>query len=148
MKKGCSQKEILDDSAPMVLIPAGEFMMGSDSSRHIDEKLVRKVYIDAFYIDKYEVTNEQYKQFIDAGGYNNSFYWTTEGLEGLKMSKIISKKLHYWDDATYGYIAPNGREKDYLLKRSGRKLLVEQMRGHIPGVKKELIRRNVTITII
>lgn len=48
----------------MVLIPAGEFQMGSSESD--DEKPVHPVYIDAFYMDKYEVTNAQYKIFIQA----------------------------------------------------------------------------------
>ena len=42
------------DGAEMVFIPAGEFQMGSN-----DEKPVHIVYLDAFYIDKYEVTNAQ-----------------------------------------------------------------------------------------
>ena len=48
----------------MVLIPAGEFQMGSVASEN--EEPVHTVYIDAFYIDKYEVTNAQYKQFVNA----------------------------------------------------------------------------------
>ena len=53
--------------ANMVLIPAGEFQMGSsDSDAYEEEKPVHTVYIDAFYMDKYEVTNAQYKAFIDA----------------------------------------------------------------------------------
>lgn len=51
-------------SSDMVLIPAGEFQMGSNDNT--DEKPVHTVYINAFYIDKYEVTNAQYKAFIDA----------------------------------------------------------------------------------
>ena len=51
----------------MVLIPAGEFQMGSnDSDAEDDEKSIHTVYLDAFYIDKYEVTNAQYKKFVDA----------------------------------------------------------------------------------
>ena len=53
------------DGAEMVLIPAGEFQMGSNDGDD-DEKPVRTVYVDAFYMDKYEVTNAQYKQFVDA----------------------------------------------------------------------------------
>ena len=49
----------------MVLIPAGEFQMGS-SDGDVDEKPVHTVYVDAFYMDKYEVTNVQYKAFVDA----------------------------------------------------------------------------------
>ena len=51
----------------MARIPAGEFQMGSnDSNRKAYEKPVHTVYIDAFYIDKYPVTNAQYKKFVDA----------------------------------------------------------------------------------
>ena len=54
-------------SKNMVLIPAGEFQMGNDDSDAWDyEKPVHTVYVDAFYIDKYEVTNAQYKAFVDA----------------------------------------------------------------------------------
>jgi len=49
----------------MVLIPAGEFVMGTND-RLPDEGPEHKVTLPAFYIDKYEVTNLQYKQFIDA----------------------------------------------------------------------------------
>ena len=41
-----------------VLIPAGDFLMGgSDSDAESDEQPVHTVYVDAFYIEKYEVTN-------------------------------------------------------------------------------------------
>ena len=49
----------------MALIPAGEFEMVS-STGDSGEKLVYTVYIDAFYMDKCEVTNAQYKMFVDA----------------------------------------------------------------------------------
>ena len=53
--------------ADMVLIPAGEFRMGSnDNDAEDDEKPMHTVYVNAFYIDKYEVTNAQYKAFVDA----------------------------------------------------------------------------------
>ena len=47
----------------MVLIPAGEFQMGSNSG---NERPVHTVYVDAFYMDTHEVTNAEYKKFIDA----------------------------------------------------------------------------------
>lgn len=49
----------------MVLIPAGEFQMGSnDPEAQNDEQPVHAVYIDAFFMDKYEVTNLEYQEFI------------------------------------------------------------------------------------
>jgi len=63
----------------MVYIPAGEFIMGSDAvdtdamglrfgstPYYLNEKPKRTVTLKAYYIDRYEVTNQQYKEFIDA----------------------------------------------------------------------------------
>ena len=51
----------------MVLIPAGTFQMGSnDEEARDDEQPVHTVHLDAFYMDKYEVTNAQFKAFLDA----------------------------------------------------------------------------------
>jgi len=49
----------------MRLVPSGEFLMGSENGRE-DERPVHKVYLDSFYIDKYEVTNALYKACVDA----------------------------------------------------------------------------------
>jgi len=51
----------------MVLVPAGEFIMGSNDGCE-DERPARKVYLNAFYIDKYEVTNAEYVEFLNAMG--------------------------------------------------------------------------------
>jgi len=45
---------------PMVLIPAGEFTMGNDDTGDAISRPAHQVYVEAFYIDKYEVTNEMY----------------------------------------------------------------------------------------
>lgn len=58
------------DGAEMILIPAGEFIMGSpEGEGNDDEHPQHTVFLDAFYIDKYEVTNAQYKQFMLATGH-------------------------------------------------------------------------------
>ena len=56
-----------NDGAEMVLIPAGDFDMGHDGN--VTTKPVHTVYVDAFYIDKYEVTVGQYNQFVRATGH-------------------------------------------------------------------------------
>lgn len=53
------------DGAPMVLIPAGEFWMGSpDGEGDKDEHPRHRVALSAFYLDKYEVTNRRFEQFV------------------------------------------------------------------------------------
>src|SRR5690349_2058119 len=50
----------------MVWVPGGEFWMGSDSGQDGDEKPVHKVYVDGFWMDRTEVTNAQFAQFVEA----------------------------------------------------------------------------------
>ena len=68
------------DGKTMRLVPAGEFIMGTNrtdpENTHLkigtvkplykDQRPERKVHLDAFYIDQYEVTNLEYKKFIDS----------------------------------------------------------------------------------
>lgn len=61
-------KERSADVSDMVKIPGGTFLMGSDNF-YPEERPVRKVTIDGFLMDKYEVTNEQFKKFTDETGY-------------------------------------------------------------------------------
>jgi formylglycine-generating enzyme required for sulfatase activity len=59
--------EIRDDTgAEMNLVPAGEFAMGSERGE-TDEQPVHTVYLDDFYIDRFEVTNKMYQACVDAG---------------------------------------------------------------------------------
>ncbi len=57
------------DSAEIIYIPAGDFLMGStdaDKDANDNEKPQRKVYLDAYYIYKTEVTVAQYRKFCAA----------------------------------------------------------------------------------
>ena len=75
--------EITDSkNAVMVLVPEGDFVMGSDNGDE-DERPVHTVYLDEFYIDKYEVTNSDYRVCVvdgvckppqDMTNYNNPKY--------------------------------------------------------------------------
>ena len=71
------------DGAEMVLIPAGEFQMGSNDSRD-NEKPVHPVHLDTFYIDKYEVTNAKYAKFLNE-------YGKTTDEEGLILLSVDSE---------------------------------------------------------
>lgn len=64
------------DLETMVFIPAGNFLQGSDT-RLDDEGPIHNVYIEDYYIDKYEVTNTQYERFVRATEHRKPVYWVT-----------------------------------------------------------------------
>jgi formylglycine-generating enzyme required for sulfatase activity len=80
-----SDRPVLNDKTPpgpapegMVWIPGGEFYMGLDPSieerdapydRFEDARYVHKVYVDGFWMDATEVTNEQFARFVKDTGY-------------------------------------------------------------------------------
>ncbi|NUO09459.1 MAG: SUMF1/EgtB/PvdO family nonheme iron enzyme [Candidatus Brocadia sp.] len=62
-------KKALDENrkkwSEMMLVPAGKFVMGTGEDEFIPEETPQhEVYLDAYYIDKYEVTNAQYWEFL------------------------------------------------------------------------------------
>jgi len=77
----------------MVLVPAGQFMMGSDSGG-ADERPAHKVYLDAYYIDKYEVTSALYKACVDIGD-------CTELYDPIGINRFDNRPVVYvnWDQA-------------------------------------------------
>ncbi|MBV9296677.1 MAG: formylglycine-generating enzyme family protein [Acidobacteriaceae bacterium] len=64
---------VTDGSAvDMVKLDDGPFLMGTDSEEGFPddgEGPIRKIQLDAFYIDKFAVTNEQFGEFVTATGY-------------------------------------------------------------------------------
>jgi formylglycine-generating enzyme required for sulfatase activity len=73
------------DGAEMVFVPAGEFAMGSEELGD-DERPVHRVYLDEFWIDRYEVTNGQFARFVASTGYQTEaekrgWGWVWKGSE-------------------------------------------------------------------
>ena len=99
------------DGAPMKLVPAGEFTMGSDKYDQ-DERPPHLVYLDAFYIDKYEVTTSRYGRFLNEiaaeSDKESAFDRFVRGL--FAKSRAISsprEKPLYWEMVSFS------RHKDY-----------------------------------
>lgn len=61
----------------LVLLPRGNFIVGSNRDGDNNPQRVFEQQ-DFVFIDKYLVTNEQFKQFVDAGGYETPEYWPEE----------------------------------------------------------------------
>ena len=82
----------------MVLIPAGEFLMGSnDADSDNDEQPVRTVYVDAFYMDETEVTNAEFKEFLIENP-----RWQKDRIEARFRG---GNYLHHWNGNNY----PSGK---------------------------------------
>src|SRR5690606_26087462 len=55
------------DDVQMILIEGGKFQMGS--SEFPDAQPIREIEVSSFYMDEHEVTNAQFRAFVDATGY-------------------------------------------------------------------------------
>jgi len=96
------------DGSAMVLIPAGEFLMGSpEGEGEADEHPQHKVYLDAYYIDKYEVTNEQYAKFLNEWGKDTD----ENGQKMIYEHDWGVKKISGWFESPQKWQPAKGYEK-------------------------------------
>lgn len=87
------------DGAPMVLIPAGEFTMGSredDKSAYNNERPAHLVYLDAYYIDQYEVTTSRYAKFFQETKRAAPAHWSEQVLKQHGRKPVVGVD---WNDA-------------------------------------------------
>jgi len=86
------------DDMVMVYVPAGEFLMGSsdaDDEAYANEKPQHTVYLDAFWIDRTEVTNSQYRKCVEAGACPEPRCWMYGDYNGPGQPVVCVT----WDDA-------------------------------------------------
>lgn len=98
----------------MVFVAAGKFPMGSSDEEIAiakadcpqcpedwfdDEQPQHTVALAAYWLDKYEVTNQQFAQFIEAGGYNQRDLWTAEGWHWKTINEYTQPK--FWNDSRW-----------------------------------------------
>ncbi len=65
--KGFTEITHEKDNSVMIFIPAGQFTMGSDN--YSSERPVQTISLDSYFIDKYPVTNSQFRKFVEETGY-------------------------------------------------------------------------------
>ena len=80
-----------EDSSPpgMVYIQGGNFVPG------ITGQGIDPVNLNSFYIDKTEVTNRQFKEFMNAGGYDNRQYWVDMEFVKDGISLTMEQAKHF-----------------------------------------------------
>jgi len=89
------EREILGkDGAPMVLVPAGEFTMGDNSYNNLEQR----VYLDDFYMDKFELTTIRYVKFIQATGRQQPYEWSDVDLAQYGDRPVIGVDWHDADE--------------------------------------------------
>jgi gamma-glutamyl hercynylcysteine S-oxide synthase len=97
----CQSSKQLATVSDLIEIPAGEFKMGSNAIDALDNERPRhRVYLDSYGIDKYPVTCKQYREFIAAGGYQNSDWWSELGWKCLQRNPV-SKPLYWTDNSDF-----------------------------------------------
>ena len=106
------------ESPSMALVPAGEFTMGS-ATGDSDEQPEHRVYVDAFSMDKYEVSVGQYAAFLQAKGIDPPSDWKTmnqpahqkrpaanmDSVDAAEYCKWVGKRLPTeaeWEKAARG----------------------------------------------
>ncbi len=62
------EASLIPPSGNMIWIPGGSFMMGSNN-HYEEEAPAHKVTVDGFWMDTYELTNAEFKKFVDETGY-------------------------------------------------------------------------------
>jgi len=91
-----AQSRLGADPNPMVVIPAGRFIRGTND-RLPDEGPQHTVNVAAFKIDVYEVTNLQYKTFIDATGRRSPDHFRNRTFPAGKTDHPVT--FVTWNDA-------------------------------------------------
>ncbi len=86
------------DGAPMMLVPMGEFTMGSNTS-FAHEQPLHRVTLDAFYMDKYEVTVGQYAKFLEATSLAAPPDWNVMNQPPHQNRPVVN--VNWWDANSY-----------------------------------------------
>jgi len=83
------------DGSRMILVPAGSFLEGPhpEAGPGVEPQ---RLEVEAFYIDRFEVTNRQFRRFVEATGYRAQGHWERHATPDRRDHPVISVS---WYDA-------------------------------------------------
>jgi formylglycine-generating enzyme required for sulfatase activity len=116
------------DGAPMVLVPAGTFVMGlpdNDLLAEDHEKPLREVYLSAYWVEIYPATNGRYRRFVEDRGYDDSKWWSQDGWAWREKNKVqmpAQWEKPGWDGPDQPVAGVSWYEADAYARWAGRRL--------------------------
>ena len=92
-----------------VLVPAGPFVLGVDAASEPysldNERPAHVVDLPAFRIGRVPVTNGEWRQFIDDGGYDESRWWSDRGWQHRQAAGLSAPQFWIADGRTrFGHV--------------------------------------------
>ena len=96
-RAGTAEQESDTRLGELITIPAGLFLMGNAGNEGYGQPAEfpqHVVDLPAYQIGKYEVTRGQYQGFIEAGGYQDSTYWSAEGWRWVQSGVTVYAGMH------------------------------------------------------
>ncbi|HBH81038.1 MAG TPA: hypothetical protein DDY39_14525 [Nitrospira sp.] len=156
LERSTSSKPVLNETKPvtptapvdMLKVPKGPFLYG--------EKRARAVIEHDYWIDQYPVTNEKYRAFVLAGGYEKRQYWSDEGWTGKRertLQGLNIGMIPYGTSSTIRLLVcvtmkrkpmRNGPASVFLPSRNGKRRREVKMGVSIPGAMNST-QRDVTV---
>ncbi len=118
--QGYEEYRLAQDSSVLIKIPAGTFTMGSTTNP--DEQPIHDVYMDEFYVDKYEVSNHEYRRFCDATGraYPDDPHFSGMGDYFLSFPDYPVVLVSWLDAAAYAKWAHKSVATEAQWEKAGR----------------------------
>lgn len=107
------QPQRATDLPAEVLVPAGEFTMGTCTEPWAldNERPAHRARTDAFWLDTTPVTNRAYREFIEDGGYHTPRWWSERGWAHRCAAQFLAPQYWHrdggaWWRTRFGVIEP------------------------------------------